>query len=63
VMGAMTLLMQFAIYGGLALAAGRSRDLLVLNPRATIVVGRAAGALLVAIAAFTAWHGWAGRPP
>lgn len=60
VMGVMTLLLQFAIYGGLALAAGRSRDLLVANPRATIIVGRAAGALLVAIAAWTAWHGWAG---
>jgi threonine/homoserine/homoserine lactone efflux protein len=58
VIGVMTLLMQFSIYGGLALAAGRSRDLLISNPRATIVIGRAAGALLVAIAAFTAWHGW-----
>lgn len=61
VMGVMTLLMQFAVYGGLALAAGRSRDLLVANPRATIITGRAAGALLVAIAGWTAWHGWTGR--
>jgi threonine/homoserine/homoserine lactone efflux protein len=60
VMGGMTLAMQFAIYGGLALAAGRSRDVLVGNPQATIVLGRAAGALLVAIAALTVWHGLAG---
>jgi threonine/homoserine/homoserine lactone efflux protein len=60
VMGAMTLLMQFTIYGALAFAAGRSRDFLVAKPRVTIVVGRAAGALLVAIAAWTAWRGWAG---
>jgi threonine/homoserine/homoserine lactone efflux protein len=60
VMGVMTLLMQLLIYGGLALAAGRSRDVLVGNPRATILLGRAAGALLVAIAALTVWHGLAG---
>jgi threonine/homoserine/homoserine lactone efflux protein len=59
-MGIMTLAMQFAIYGGLALAAGKSRDFLVSNPRATTWVGRAAGILLVAIAALTAWRGWSG---
>ncbi|HLH50558.1 MAG TPA: LysE family translocator [Roseiarcus sp.] len=60
VMGAMTVLTQLCIYGGLALAAGRSRDFLVSNPRTTMLVGRAAGALLILIAALTAWHGWAG---
>jgi threonine/homoserine/homoserine lactone efflux protein len=50
--------MQFAVYGGLALAAGRSRDLLVSSPKATIFVGRAAGVLLIVVAAFTAWRGW-----
>ncbi|HEV3044893.1 MAG TPA: LysE family translocator [Roseiarcus sp.] len=57
-MGVMTLLTQFGVYGGLAFAAGRSSDLLVSNPRATLLVGRAAGVLLIAIAAMTAWRGW-----
>jgi threonine/homoserine/homoserine lactone efflux protein len=61
IMGVMTVVMQFGVYGGLALAAGQSRDLLVSNPRATIFVGRAAGVLLIAVAAFTAWHGWTAR--
>ncbi|TWB55329.1 threonine/homoserine/homoserine lactone efflux protein [Rhizobium sp. ERR 922] len=57
VMGAMTIATQFAIYGGLAITAGRSRELLVANPRATAVAGRAAGLLLVAVSAFTVWEG------
>jgi threonine/homoserine/homoserine lactone efflux protein len=61
IMGVMTLAMQCAIYGGLALAAGRSRDILTSSPKATIVVGRAAGVLLIAVAAFTAWHGVTAR--
>lgn len=60
VMGMMTVAMQLCIYGGLALAAGRSRDLLVSNPRATRSIGRAAGVLFVVVAALTAWHGWRG---
>jgi threonine/homoserine/homoserine lactone efflux protein len=59
IMGVMTVVLQFSVYGGFALAAGQSRDLLVSNPRATIFVGRAAGVLLIVVAAFTAWHGWA----
>ena len=59
VMGVMTLAMQLTIYGGLALAAGRSRDFLVSSPRATTFVGRAAGILLIVLAALTAWRGWA----
>lgn len=58
VLGVMTALMQFTIYGGLGFAAGRSRDILVSSPRSTILVGRVAGALFIAIAALTAWHGW-----
>jgi threonine/homoserine/homoserine lactone efflux protein len=57
VMGALTALMQLAIYGGLALAAGKGRDALVGNPQWTIWIGRGAGALFVAAAAFTVWHG------
>ncbi|MCR6672811.1 LysE family translocator [Devosia ginsengisoli] len=57
VMGLMTVAMQFLIYGGLALAAGRGRDALVGHPDVTIWIGRGAGALFVAAALFTAWHG------
>jgi threonine/homoserine/homoserine lactone efflux protein len=51
---------QLAVYGGLALAAARSRDALVGSPAATRFIGRAAGVLLVAIAVFTLWRGWGG---
>ena len=57
VMGLMTVVMQFLIYGGLALAAGKGRDALVGHPEVTIWIGRGAGALFVAAALFTAWHG------
>ena len=57
VLGIMTVLMQLAIYGGLALAAGKSRDFLVASPQTTIWIGRAAGLLFVLVAVFTAWHG------
>lgn len=57
VMGTMTVVMQLFIYGGLALAAGKGRDALIGNPQATIWIGRGAGALFIAAAAFTAWHG------
>jgi threonine/homoserine/homoserine lactone efflux protein len=61
VMGAMTLLTQLGIYGGLALAAGRSRDFLVSRPGATTFAGRAAGYLFLVIAVMTAWHGWVAK--
>lgn len=51
---------QLAVYGGLALAAARSRDLLTASPAATRLIGRAAGVLLVTIAAVTLWRGWGG---
>lgn len=57
IMGAMTIATQFAIYGGLAITAGRSRDLLIANPGATAFAGRAAGLLLVAVSVFTVWEG------
>ena len=57
VMGLMTVAMQFLIYGGLALVAGRGRDALVGHPEATIWIGRGAGALFVMAALFTAWYG------
>ncbi len=58
VMGMMTMAMQLAIYGGLALAASRSRDFLTSSPAATMLAGRAAGALFIVAAGLTAWHGW-----
>ncbi|OWW02629.1 threonine transporter RhtB [Rhizobium sp. R72] len=58
VMGIMTMATQAAVYGTLALTAARSRTMLVSNPRATILVGRIAGALLIAVSILTAWHGW-----
>lgn len=57
VMGVLTAIMQFVIYGALALAAGRGRDALIGNPGVTIWIGRGAGALFILVAAFTAWHG------
>jgi threonine/homoserine/homoserine lactone efflux protein len=61
IMGTMTVLTQFGIYGGLALAAGRSRNFLVSRPRVTMLVGRAAGYLFLTVAILTAWHGWKSR--
>ncbi|MDQ0563318.1 threonine/homoserine/homoserine lactone efflux protein [Rhizobium mesoamericanum] len=58
VMGVMTMATQAAVYGTLALTAARSRTMLVSNPKATILVGRIAGALLIAVSILTAWHGW-----
>lgn len=57
VMGLLTIATQFAIYGGLGLAAARSRDLLTSNPAATIWVGRSVGALFIMAAVVTAWEG------
>jgi threonine/homoserine/homoserine lactone efflux protein len=59
VMGAMTLLIQFGVYGGLAFAIGKSRDLLHARPGTIMLVTRAAGCLFVVVAVLTAWHGWA----
>ena len=57
VMGIMTALVQLAVYGGLALAAGTSRTLMTGNPGATIFIGRAAGLLFIGVALLTAWQG------
>ncbi len=57
VMGLLTALMQFSIYGSLAFAAGKSRDMLIANPTATMWIGRAVGFAFFVAAGFTAWHG------
>lgn len=56
VMGVLGILMQMVIYGGMALAASRVRTFLVNSPRVTIWIGRIAGLLFIAVAAFSAWH-------
>jgi threonine/homoserine/homoserine lactone efflux protein len=55
-MGIITVAMQAAIYGGLGLAAAKSRDLLTSYPAVTIWIGRVAGALFLAVAAWTVWR-------
>ena len=57
IMGLMTAATQLAVYGALALTAGKSRDLLISSPQITIFIGRAAGLLLVLVASFTLWEG------
>jgi len=57
-MGALTLLLQGLIYGGLAIAAARGRATLVSKPGITIWIGRAAGWLLVAVATLMLVEGW-----
>jgi threonine/homoserine/homoserine lactone efflux protein len=58
-MGVITVLTQGAIYGGLGLAAARSRDFLTGFPAVTIWIGRVAGALFLAVAAWTVVRiGW-----
>ncbi|MNY71441.1 hypothetical protein D3C86_2097850 [compost metagenome] len=59
-MALMIAITQLAVYGGLALAAGRGRDFLVGSPGATVLIGRVAGIILVLVAALTVWQGWAG---
>lgn len=60
VMAVMIAATQLAVYGGLAVAAGRGRDFLVGSPGVTATIGKAAGILLVLIAALTVWQGWSG---
>lgn len=56
-MGLVTVLTQLGVYGGLALAAARARHLLTSSPQGTMLAGRLAGVLFIAVAALTAWHG------
>jgi threonine/homoserine/homoserine lactone efflux protein len=55
-MGLITVATQAAIYGGLGLAAAKSRDALTGYPAMTIWIGRVAGALFLAVAAWTVWR-------
>lgn len=61
IMGTLTMAIQLIVYGGLALAAARGREALISNPALTIAIGRTAGWLLVAVAAYMlvrSWQGW-----
>ena len=49
---------QAAVYGGLALAGGRVKAWLGSKPAAGVLLARLVGAMLLAVAAFTAWEGW-----
>jgi threonine/homoserine/homoserine lactone efflux protein len=52
-MGLITVVTQAAVYGGLGLAAAKSRDFLVASPAVTIWIGRAAGVLFLVVAIWT----------
>jgi threonine/homoserine/homoserine lactone efflux protein len=54
---------QLAVYGSLALAAAGSRSALADNPAVSIAIGRIVGALLILVAAMTAWEGWRSLSP
>ena len=56
VMGVLTLITQFSIYGGLGAAAAKSRDLLTGHPQVTITIGRVCGLVFFGVAGFTVWH-------
>jgi threonine/homoserine/homoserine lactone efflux protein len=56
VMGVITVAMQFAIYGSVAIAAAKGRDLLIRNPVATIWVGRVVGLVFIVVALVTIWE-------
>ncbi len=53
VLGLVTIVTQGLVYGGLGLAAAKSRDFLTGSPAVTIWIGRGAGALFLAVAAWT----------
>jgi threonine/homoserine/homoserine lactone efflux protein len=61
VMGVLTALTQLGIYGGLGIAAAKSRELLISNPKVTIWIGRAAGVMFIFVAALTIWHALGGQ--
>ncbi len=56
VLGVLTVVMQLLIYGSVAIAAARGRDLLVRNPIATTWIGRTVGLVFIAVALVTIWE-------
>jgi threonine/homoserine/homoserine lactone efflux protein len=57
-LGAIGCVMQLAVYGGMAVAASQVRAYLLRSPLVTIWIGRIAGLLFIAVAAWSAWHAW-----
>jgi threonine/homoserine/homoserine lactone efflux protein len=53
ILGLITIVAQGLVYGGLALAAAKSRDFLTGYPGVTTWIGRGAGAVFLAVAAWT----------
>jgi threonine/homoserine/homoserine lactone efflux protein len=56
ILGVLTVAMQLAIYGSVAIAAAKGRDLLVRNPVATTWIGRGVGLVFIAVALLTIWE-------
>ncbi len=53
ILGLITIVVQGAVYGGLGLAAAKSRDFLTGYPSVTTWIGRGAGAVFLAVAGWT----------
>lgn len=58
VLGTITALTQAAVYGVLALAAGRASGWFAAHPGAATLTARIMGLLLIATAVFSAGHAW-----
>ncbi|WP_375772151.1 LysE family translocator [Archangium gephyra] len=58
VLGAIIALTQGAVYGSIALAAGRARGWLESNPSANAAVARVVGGVMTLAAVLTAFEGW-----
>lgn len=58
VLGGITAATQAAVYGSVALAAGRMHGALQTNPGAPGRLGRIVAVLFVAVAGVTLWQGW-----
>jgi len=60
VMWLIILIGMVSVYGSLAVAAGKVRDWLEKEPASAALVSRGVGAMLMAVAVFTAVDGWRG---
>jgi threonine/homoserine/homoserine lactone efflux protein len=60
VMWLMIIMGMVGVYGSLAYAAGNVRDWLEREPASAVTVSRIVGAMLMAVAVFTAVDGWRG---
>jgi threonine/homoserine/homoserine lactone efflux protein len=58
ILGAITSLTQFAVYGAVALLAAETATWLRDNKARQIYLGRFVGTMLIAAAIWTIWQGW-----